>query len=878
LLTPTSINAPLRDCGYRQDLLKTNFHHGDDVIVPLVGFAQPPMDSRSACVAVLSEASIPTDPRVAVEGCRGLGAPIVFVCFQNNLQWWKQGAESAEYLESVPADQVHGFFQSRQRQFSPEAVYRAKTWGRYRQSDQLSFVDVGLMPLVEEQVGKSIASLVERNVAELKNNLDWNDVDAEQGHWLLKAIFWLLSGKILRDKGVDGFQNLELQDVQDVFRRVARHYGSTPLRIEPNVRVEALSGPAHNIERFSSLALTTTESLGYVYENALISAATRSSLGTHTTPSFLVDYIVGGLRDWIEAIPVDERTVFEPACGQAAFLVSAMRLLTEILPPERSLPSRRGQYLRKRLHGSDVDPFALELARLSLTLTDIPNPDGWDLTVQSMFDGEHIADQASRTTVLLFNAPFENLSSKEKVLYRSRGTTFRFTNKSAEMLWRTLPYLPVGAVFGVVIPQVLLHSNSALEIRKLLLREYELKEICALPDKVFEFSEAESAVVMGRRTRAAQDNVIRYRRIHKPLLESFRSGSTDLPVKAVPKSRFLDDPSFSFRIPDIEEVWTALADNPTLSQIAAVSKGLDYRASIAPGIKTYSERPFENGHLGFVRLNRRLLLHQLPRLYWMNLDSAAVSSPRSGTEIGTPQLLLNYARASRGPWRLKALLDWEGHPVTSRFITVRPRTNYSLEVLWGLLNSPVANAYAFSYLGTRDNVVGDIRRIPLPQVDRLAGVESAVRDYFALAASPNPSTTALRDYLLKVDAEVVRLYSLPLQLEHAVLRLFRNWPRVGVPFEQVTYLPKEVDLCLSLAEFLEFESHWPTTNCERGVLIEKSISGHLTSDERRRLGALQIYADYHLEKVTPRPTRLLERLQEELLSGRIRADSNDDRI
>jgi len=30
--------------------------------------------------------------------------------------------------------------------------------------------------------------------------------------------------------------------------------------------------------------------------------------------------------------------------------------------------------------------------------------------------------------------------------------------------------------------------------------------------------------------------------------------------------------------------------------------------------------------------------------------------------------------------------------------------------------------------------------------------------------------------------------------------------------------------------------------------------------------------------VTPRPTRLLERLQEELLSGRIRADSNDDRI
>ena len=28
---------------------------------------------------------------------------------------------------------------------------------------------------------------------------------------------------------------------------------------------------------------------------------------------------------------------------------------------------------------------ALELARLSLTLTDIPNPDGWDLRVEDMF-------------------------------------------------------------------------------------------------------------------------------------------------------------------------------------------------------------------------------------------------------------------------------------------------------------------------------------------------------------------------------------------------------------------------------------------------------------------------------------------------------------
>jgi hypothetical protein len=99
-----------------------------------------------------------------------------------------------------------------------------------------------------------------------------------------------------------------------------------------------------------------------VYENTLISKETRSSLGTHATPSFLVDYIVGSLTDWVAEIPVRERTVFEPACGQAAFLVSAMRLLTEMLPADEAIPGRRGPYLRSRLHGTDIDPFALELA------------------------------------------------------------------------------------------------------------------------------------------------------------------------------------------------------------------------------------------------------------------------------------------------------------------------------------------------------------------------------------------------------------------------------------------------------------------------------------------------------------------------------------
>ena len=183
--------------------------------------------------------------------------------------------------------------------------------------------------------------------AELKNSIGWGDVaddlTDEQGHWLLQTVFWLVSGKILRDKGVERFADLDLKDVEEVFRRLGKHYGTGPLVIDSEKKLDGLRESARIIGQFSSLALTTTESLAYVYENTLISKETRSAFGTHRTPSFLVDYVVGHLTDWIEEIPVNERSVFEPACGHSAFLVSAMRLLTEMLPDDKATPSRRGR-------------------------------------------------------------------------------------------------------------------------------------------------------------------------------------------------------------------------------------------------------------------------------------------------------------------------------------------------------------------------------------------------------------------------------------------------------------------------------------------------------------------------------------------------------
>ena len=145
-------------------------------------------------------------------------------------------------------------------------------------------------------------------------------------------------------------------------------------------------------------------------------------------------------------------------------------------------------------------------------------------------------------------------------------------------------------------------------------------------------------------------------------------------------------------------------------------------------------------------------------------------------------------------------------------------------------------------------------------------MESAASAYLASASSEADATTLLK-LLLKVDSEVLKLYSLPLELEQTLLALFTDWRRIGVPFTQTKYLPKELEGRISFPDFLQFEEDWSTTNRERGKLIDRNISGALKVDERTRLEALQAYADYHIEKVSPRPTHLLDELEDKLFSS-----------
>ena len=68
-------------------------------------------------------------------------------------------------------------------------------------------------------------------------------------------------------------------------------------------------------------------------------------------------------------------------------------------------------------------------------------------------------------------------------------------------------------------------------------------------------------------------------------------------------------------------------------------------------------------------------LHELPQEEWADLSEENIDRSRWGLTRGVPQVLFNYASTSRGPWRLKALIDRGGRAVSKSFVAVRPEVS-----------------------------------------------------------------------------------------------------------------------------------------------------------------------------------------------------------
>jgi hypothetical protein len=153
---------------------------------------------------------------------------LFFAIFRGNLQVWKPGPYNAVCLEeSLSLSQIPAYFAEHQTEFTPSRIYDAKTRGRLPGSNrQLRFVDVGLLPFAENEIGSKLTETVVTIIDLLLDSFQSKRYSKKREDWILKSTFRLIAAKILKDKNVANFSSLDITNLSDVFRRVQHHYGS----------------------------------------------------------------------------------------------------------------------------------------------------------------------------------------------------------------------------------------------------------------------------------------------------------------------------------------------------------------------------------------------------------------------------------------------------------------------------------------------------------------------------------------------------------------------------------------------------------------------------------------------------------------------------
>jgi type I restriction-modification system DNA methylase subunit len=812
-ITADTITPFLNDCGYTDKQLRrpyTYYFHDQERKIEIVGFSQAAYNSSTACIAVMDgnafeEKEIPRH----VLNNQPLGCPVVFVYKNDTMQFWHFSKGEPIRKQKIDSSELKKFFAQYQKVFSPDSIFRAKNFGRVDNKYQLTFVDLGLMSVIEKQEGAYLSDLLVRINESLFRCFENIQIERSIYKWLFQAGFWLIGAKILKDKGVPGFVKLNLSDINNLVEKVHRHYNSERRLDVTNIRQRmSLEKIAKEIvEPIQSLSHITTESLAYVYENSLVSIETRKAMGTHATPCWLVNYIVWQLVDWIEDIPEENRIILEPACGHAPFLTAGARILSFLY---KGPDEQRHTYLKNHLIGIETDPFAGEIARLALTLSDIPNADGWQIKDYDIYGTDILEQLAPKATILLSNPPFENFNKEEKKVYPSLKTD----NKAAEVLSRVFQYMQPGSVFGVILPQNFLHKKSLAGLRKTILDDFELRTICNLPDNVFSYAEHPCSVVLGRKSKSRKR--VSYVTVTKQQLPVFKD-TYQAEHSSISKEELHHAENYTFKNLQLKNIWEYCKDYPKLDEHIEVGRGIEYKSAERSVSKTKTNQHFQKGFARFKKyINNKevdINIVDLPDTVWMSLDSKEIKNPRYGADIGKPQLLINYLRTSRTIWRIKGLFDWSGLPVTNNLLVARPRSDqFSLYVLWALINSPFTNAYIFDHCLERLNLEGVLRQMPVPYESQdLTLLDTLSRNYCSLH---NPNNYSLeneqsrrqkKDALLSIDAEIMRLYDLPPMLEKRMLDCFSGYNRKGVDFEFKGYYPADFESCIPLHIFISKE-------------------------------------------------------------------------
>jgi hypothetical protein len=793
--------SALADVGYSGDLIRKEYRFNDwfaakqtnrlpSRTIDAALFGRVPVDYETALIGVAM--SNGEQGAALANANRALGAPLIVEVGETTAVPWAIGhdAELTRRIAEVPATDFLAWVQSHRQTLRPPEFLRAKNVGSAGPEFYQPGLFAGLIPELEGTIAGILGPRLTRAFAS-----GWKAYEEATGNRprepkLFQLAFWLLTGKVFCDRKHPKFANLsQTSGADEVLNRVAEHYRREPENLLNRQARDAVFDYIWSKMDFQNLSV---EVLSQLWSTTLVTPETRKKLGIHRTRRSLVRYIIDRIP--FEAFSPDDRYVFEPCSGSAAFLVAAMERLHDLFPEANH------SYFRKRLSGLEKDPFGIEISKLCLSLADYPNPNGWKISPNDVFDANSMEGALAKARVVLCNPPFEPFSNDERSRY---GVSF--VERPAELLSRVLASLHPDGVLGFVLPRTFVDGQGYRSVRGQLVKRFRDLHILSLPDRGWEHASKETVALIATSPKSGTTSRLLYRIVKEPDWKEFdrhhrvRSEESEDVTPAGAETRLM--------IPELREVWQFLADSKTIDDVADAHRGIEWNKRLRKNgnetgwrSKLIRSQPFNDGRLG-VPPREYFRAFETPPYAYLDFSKEHRRRNSHDRDWHLPKVIMNSLTRSRGPWRLAAFVDVKGVACSETYTALWPKNGHSLNCIASVIIGPIANAFVACHEDKSHVRLDTIRAIPWPafQSDTSNKLGALITTYKKGIdrMQPDMADRALRE----IDAIVLDTYGLPRRLERALLDFFNGYQR-QVPFHFANYFPSDFGPYFSLSEWL----------------------------------------------------------------------------
>ncbi len=791
----THIENAFIEIGYKRNLIQNNykyadlFAHGVPVrTIERAVFAQSPFDYRSACFGIhIAEDNTPSD--IITRRLKALGAPQIFIIRNGTTERWIITEKEAIFRDNYRTNNLpHVITQNRQK-WNPETVLRAKSGFAQPEPIQLDFVDIGLLPALENEAANKIDSMLKVILNHAENDYKRQKISFDAST-IFRIVFSLLAAKLLKDRDISNAANIDFSIPDSPLQVVYNHYGRSLKTTAQSIPAPTLKTISREIGESFSLRNISVDTLTYIYENTFVSPETRQNLGIHSTPSYVADYVLSQIP--IEELPRTQWHVTDPMSGHSIFLIAAMRRMRDLLPRDWG-GQQRHNFFAEHLHGVEIDAFSVEVGRMCMMLADFPEPNGWDLKEGDVFAGKTLEKIISKTTILVGNPPFEKIKD-----WRPE------TPKPKELLKRALPALANKSFIGLVLPRSFADGSDYKHERKFIFDNFELISLTTLPDRVFLHSDAETITIVARKNETRGSVQVLYKEVKDQQREEFRMKRRVSWEDKVPQSYFVSKMQNRMIVPLLREIWEELQGNLRFKAIADIKIGVQHRSHLGKHLKeVYNLNPFPGSKPGICKVTSgftQYAANDVVHISTNNKFRRFEDSEAWNLPWDKPKVIVPASRMSRGAWRYAAVVDKEKRIATRRFYAIWPKSeDFNVELLAALLNSPIAEAFVYAHSSKRDIpkwIYGEIP-IPFQLQDAKQAIEMLVGEYLTCRGAENKA----KKILLEIDAQILKLYNLPPRLERQLLNIFWGHQR-PVPFQFEGYIPLEIESWIPLHMYL----------------------------------------------------------------------------